>query len=130
MIVIPKDNIMSLLLGKSASLSGFKRLIDELIRRLKQERDEAFSRELLVQICQSSLSAQYGSDEEKDRFLGPIAVAAVQMCDASLFTKIVQQTSRGFDTNSYSMLGELICLEDPIVSENESVFVTLFPDCY
>ena len=61
--------------------------------------------------------------------MGPVAVAAVFMRDASLFSKAVGLTARGFDKDSYSALGESICLQDHVVPENELIFTTLSHGC-
>ena len=129
MIVVPKGHIMLFLLGKDRSPDVFKRLTTRLIERNQAKSDEATSQELLLQICQSSLSARYKSDKRRDLYLGAIAVVAVRTCNAPLFTKIVQQTASGFDRDTYSTLGELICLENSVVSEDELVFTAVSPDC-
>ncbi len=119
MILVPKCSITSFLLGKDASQHDLKGLIARLKERMEMQNDDPTSQELLVQICQSALSAKYKGDEHKDLHLGPVAVTAVFMQDASLFTKTIEQTARGFDEDSYSALGELICLQDLVVSEDE-----------
>ncbi len=97
--------------------------LDRLIRSLKEslnkKGDDTNLRGLMLQICLSSLSRNYQSDEARDRYLGPIAVNAAFMGDASIFTKTVKQTARGFAKNYYIALGELISLQDPVLQEHE-----------
>ena len=83
------------------------------------QNDDPTSQELLAQICLGVLSAK--GVEDRDLYLGPIAVTAVFIEDASLFNKTIEQTERGFDQESYSELGELICLQNLVVSEDEYV---------
>ena len=119
MVLVPKGSIKSFLLGKNTSQHDLKRLIERLKERMEMQNDDPTSQELLLQVCQSALSAKYKSDEHKDLHLGPVAVTAVFLQNASLFSKIIEQTTRGFDEDSYSALGELICLQDLVVSEDE-----------
>ena len=49
------------------------------------------------------------------------------MRNASLFAKTVEKTTTGFGKDSYSDLGQLIHLQEPVVSEDELVFIALFP---
>lgn len=46
-------------------------------------------------------------------------MAAAFLRNARLFAKAVEKTTQGFGNESYSALGELICLQDPVVSEDE-----------
>ena len=119
MVLVPKCSIKSFLLGKDASQHDLKRLIERLKERMEMQNDDPTSQELLLQICQSALSTKYKGDEHKDLHLGPVAVTAVSLQEASLFTKTIEQTTWGFDEDSYSALGELICLQDLAVSEDE-----------
>lgn len=81
--------------------------------------DDTNLRGLSLQVCHNALFRNYKSDETKDLHLGPVAVNAAFMKDASLFTKVVKQTAKGFDERYYLALGELICLQDPVVQEHE-----------
>lgn len=131
MIIVPKRDIRSFLLGRAAAHDGIERLVNSILKQcVEKKSDVPASTELLLQICHSSLSKKYESEEPKDHCLGPVAVAAVFMRDASIFAKVVEQTALGFHKNSYSKLGELICLQDLFVSEDELVCTALFPSFY
>ena len=119
MVLVPKCSIKSFLLGKDASQHDLKRLMEILRKCMEMQNDDFTSQKLLLQICESALSAKYKGDEHKDLHLGPVAETAVFMQNASLFTKAVEQTTSGFERDSYSALGELICLQDLVVSEEE-----------
>lgn len=119
MILLPKHSFKSFLLGREFSHYDLKRLINRLRQHMETQRDNPITRELLLQVCQSTLSARYESDEHKDHHLGSVAVAALILQDASLFTKAIEQSARGFDKDSYSTLGEIICLQDLVVSEDK-----------
>lgn len=118
MILVPKDTLSSFLLGMSASLDNQKRLIERLKQRMKRVNDDPPSRELLLQICKNVLWAHYTSDKHQDLHLGPIAVTAVLLQEASLFAKTIERTTGGFDEASYAALGEIVCLQDLVVSED------------
>lgn len=92
MILVPKGFVMWFLLGKNASQDDLKRLIARLKERMEMQNGDPTSQELLAQICHSVLSAK--GVEDRDAYLGPIAVVAVFMKDASLFTKTIEQTGR------------------------------------
>lgn len=53
--------------------------------------------------------------------MGPVAVNAALLGDASLFTKIVKQTVGSFQKDCYCALGELICLQDLVVQERDLI---------
>ena len=98
---------------------------------MKRTSGDSSAKGLLLQICQSALSnAVYKSGESRDFYMGPVAVTAVFMRNSSLFAKAVQRTAKRFDKDSYSTLGELICLQDSVISEDELVSAALSPNHY
>lgn len=119
MILVPKCSLKSFLHGRSATNDQVKKLFDVLQKGMEKKGDDPTAQELLVQICQSCLSENYTSDEQKDLYIGPVAAAAVFMGDAPLFAKTLDQTAEGFDKASYSTLGELVCLQDLVIPEDE-----------
>lgn len=127
MILVPKCSIISFLFGNSLPVNNIKRLIERLKERTKRKSDDPISQDLLLRICQHLLSAKYNTNELKDLGLGLVAVTAIFMRDAALFRRTVEQTSNGFDKDSYIALGESTCLQT--VSEDELVFVVVSASC-
>ena len=118
MIIGPSRFIMSFLLGSHHSHKDLEHLMTRLREIIKKDNDTEL-RGLLLQICHSSLSQTYKSNEDRDLYLGPVAVIAAFLRDASLFTKIVKQTAGSFEKDYYCALGELICLQGLAVQEHE-----------
>lgn len=111
---------MSFLLSTNYSHKDLDRLLRRHEEHLKKKSDDANLRGLMLQICHSSLSRNYESDDARDLYLGPVAVHAAFMGDTSLFTETVKQIARGFEKEYYYALGELIDpQEDPVVQEHE-----------
>ena len=117
MIIVPSRFIMSFLLGSHHSHKDLYRLTWKLREHIKKD-DATNLRGILLQVCRSSLSLKYRSDKERDLYLGPVAVNAVFLRDASLFSKVVRQITGRFQKDYYRALGELICLQD-FDQENE-----------
>ncbi|KAL9123997.1 MAG: hypothetical protein Q9217_006630, partial [Psora testacea] len=121
MIIVPSRFIMSFLLGSEYSHKDLNRLMRRLGEYIKTRGKDANLYGLLLQICHSSLSQKYESDEARDLYLGPVAVAAAFMRDASLFTKTVKSNTRSFEKDYYYALGELICLQDLVLNEHDVI---------
>lgn len=118
MIIVPDYFIMLFLLGRSYSHQA----LDQLMGRLREttKKDDAKKlRGMLLQICRSSLSQTYKSDEARNLYLGPVAVNAAFLRDASLFAKVVEQIPGSLEKDCYRALGELICLQSLAVQEHE-----------
>ncbi|KAL9628082.1 MAG: hypothetical protein Q9164_007397, partial [Protoblastenia rupestris] len=128
MIIVPSLIIMWFLLGMHYSHKDLDRLMRRLKERLEKKGDDMNLRGLVLEICHSSLTRNYESDEVRDLYMGPVAVIAAFMQDASLFTETVKQTARGFEKNYYYALGEVICLEDHAVLEHEQVFLIVITE--
>ena len=118
MIIVPSPSIMSFLLGTHHSYKALDKLMGRL-REIIEKDDDTKLRGLLLQICRSSLSSELKSEEDRDLYLGPVAVYAAFLGDASLFTKVVKQIARSFEKDCCCALGELICLQNLVVQEHE-----------
>ena len=118
MIIVPSRFIMSFLLGRHHTHKALDQLMGRLREIIKKD-DDTKLRGLLLQICRSSLSQKYKSDEDRDLHLGPVAVNAAFLRDASLFTKVVKQIAGSFEKDCCCALGELICLQGLVVQEHE-----------
>lgn len=125
MVLVRKCDVMSFLLGTNPSAHALKRLIKIVKIRLETKNGRPISQELLLQICRSALSAlTQNKHREEDLYLGPVAVTAAFLRNASVFAETAKQTVSSFNEASYSALGELISLQDPVVSEDEYVLRT------
>lgn len=116
--MVPSQFVMSFLFGGRYSHTALDQLMGRLRATIEKDNDPK-SRGLLLQICHSSLSRNYTSGKERDLYLGPVAVHAAFLGDASLFTKVVEQIEESFEKDYYCALGELICLQDLVVQEKE-----------
>ena len=119
MVIVPSRFSASFLLGKDYPHKNLDWLMRRIEDHMKTKGENKNLCGLVLQICHSSLSRRYESDNARDLYLGPVAVHAALMRDASLFNKAVRLTARGFEKDYYCALGELICLQDLVVQENE-----------
>ena len=118
MIIVPKNFIMTFLLGNQYSYQALEKMIGRL-REFTTNHDATNLSALLLQICRSSLCQRYKSNEERNLYLGPVAVTAAFLRDAPLFTKVAEQISGSCEKKCYDELGGLICLQSPAVQEEE-----------
>ena len=119
MLILPKADTTAFLLGSNHDLDDFKGFLQRLQGYFQTRNDNKLIREFLVQTCQKHLKLRYAKDITKDLFLGPIAHAAVLIRDQGLFQDCVRSVTNGFDESTFGALGELICLQTPVVPETE-----------
>ncbi len=72
-------------------------------------------RELLLRICEEVLKSRHCTDSH----LGPIAVAAASLQNSSILLQAMRKLVNGFDCWSYHLLGTILSLQEPLVSEDE-----------
>lgn len=118
MLIIPKASITRFLLGYGYNLRDFKDFLQRLQDCFKMRNNDRHIRELIVQTCQNHLKRAYLDNVTKDLFLGPVAVAAIFIADQGLFRSTVRSVTNGFDENTFSAFGELICFKTPMVPED------------
>lgn len=118
MILVPKQFISLFLLDVDGP-NGVKLLLKRLKEGIEDYKDNLALQELPLQICQRFISMEYAACELKDSHLSHIAVAAISMRSASLFTQAVEKITMDYDNSIYSELGEVIDLQNLCVSEDE-----------
>ncbi|KAI9684251.1 MAG: hypothetical protein M1822_005724 [Bathelium mastoideum] len=121
MLLVPRHQVMPFLLGDRAPVNEVRELIGRLKKRVGEEKDDPTAKEFIIQICQNHLSTNHDTEERKNTFIGTVASTAVLLRNAELFSKAVKKTTDGFDGSSYYALGELICIQHPIVPENDII---------
>ena len=119
MLIIPKAFTTDFLLGSNRSLNHFERFLKRLQNLFRTRNNDQQIRELIVQTCQNHLTEEYPNAWSKDLFMGKVAVAAVFIADQGLFRNAVHSVTTGFNESIFSVLGELICLQTPVVPEKE-----------
>ena len=118
MIIVPKALVMWFLLGNRYSYQALDKMMGRL-REITTDHHATNLRGMLLQICEGSLCENYKSNEDRNLYLGPVAVTAAFLRDAPLFTKVVEQISGSCEKDCYRTLGELICLQNLGVQEQE-----------
>lgn len=118
MIIVPRRCILGFLLDKTFTLRSLAQLTTRLRDIIKPTGDSSI-RGLLLQVCQSVLRRDFANDDTRDLCLGAVAVSAAFLKDPDLFNAIASQIKRSFRKDDYFALGELICFDDPPVSENK-----------
>jgi len=124
MILVPKCFIALFLLGGGES----QHHLGYLLERLRKSEDPA-SQDMQYRIFKSGLSKKYSTETQKDLCLARLAVGAVMLPDARLFTQAVEKNSKGFDKEAYSQLGKLLRLQDLVIREEELVYVESSSGC-
>ncbi|KAL8686814.1 MAG: hypothetical protein Q9218_006846 [Villophora microphyllina] len=92
------------------------------LRGIVEAANDPDMRGLLLQACQSALARRDTSDEDRDLYLGPIAVNAAFLEDSSLFSTATTLLKGSFNKGDYSALGALICLQNLVVQENDCLY--------
>jgi hypothetical protein len=96
----------------------FETLIWRLQKYFKKHQHDTDNQNLIVQACRRHLKENHG-EEEKDRFLGAIAVAAAWIADKSLFDAAVSEVEYGFSAKAFFKLGKLISFASSVISMKE-----------
>lgn len=117
-MIVPGHCILSFVLGESHSHAWLSSLLDRL-RRCITDDEETATRELVLDTCHTYLSRLQKSKNEKDLYLGPIAVNAAILDDTSLFAKTVKKMKETLEPEYYRKLGESIDIQEPVVEEHE-----------
>ncbi|KAI9892740.1 MAG: hypothetical protein M1814_001160 [Vezdaea aestivalis] len=120
MVVVPKTAISTFLVGaKPKSPSGFHFLSKLLREHVGGRRKESLSNDILLRICNRYLSASFSNNDAGGFWLGIIAVVAVDLKDALLFSKAIDGASEGFNKVLWGELGELISLHDSVIPDDK-----------
>ncbi|KAL8669092.1 MAG: hypothetical protein Q9168_006301 [Polycauliona sp. 1 TL-2023] len=119
LIIVQRREILNFLLGRTFTCHALAQLVTRLRGITEQAADSSF-RHLLLQICQLVLERYGQNTGDKDLHLGPVAVAAAFLEDSKLFHTIASAIESRLEKSHYSTLGELVCIDDPSVQENET----------
>ncbi|KAL8943294.1 MAG: hypothetical protein Q9211_001041 [Gyalolechia sp. 1 TL-2023] len=121
MVIIPNDCILSFLLDGNYSHRNLDHLMGRIRGAIKGAENPKM-RGLLLQICRISLSQEVSQGrKDEDLYLGPVAVSAAFLGDASLFSKTVKKITGTCGREHYCALGELIDIQNPVVQEHDII---------
>jgi hypothetical protein len=117
LLIVLNDEVTRCLLGYRYTSVDFKTLLQRLQEGLQTRNSTLDMRWAIIQTCEYHLTRKYENNKSKDMFMGPIAIAAIVVEDANLFRRAVRSVKNGFDIDTFSTLGELICFDKPVVEE-------------
>ncbi|KAL9005009.1 MAG: hypothetical protein Q9188_002190 [Gyalolechia gomerana] len=98
---------------------GYLGCLMERLRGCMKKAKDSRMRSLLLQICHGQLSQVHESEQNRDLYLGPIAVNAALLKEASLFGKTVRKIAGTLEEEYYCAFGELIDIQNPVVLEHD-----------
>lgn len=107
------------LLGGKGAINDSVELLGRLQIGFATRPNKEYFRNLIHQICRERSNMGYTSGQEKDMYLGRIAVAAFNIGDRLLFERSVKSVSVGFGEGAFFSLGELTCFRTLAVNKSE-----------
>ena len=122
MIIVPKRNFLSFLLGKNRSASDLRRLIQRLKTSMSSNDQHLGRQEYLMQTYHAVISCSSRSFKDKDLDLGVVAANAASSCNADLFDLATTQLKHAFDDEAYFALGESLSLSARAMSEDRYAY--------
>ncbi len=120
MLIVPQEYLCVPLHGKNPTLKHLGAVMTHLQSSIGSkvagagDKVDSTLREVLRQLCRNILAAKAeegASPKARDAALGPVAVVATFLGDASLFRVAADQTHEVWETGSYSALGKLVDLQ-------------------
>lgn len=104
MILLPKDRAMISLLGTGHNAQNLRDFLN-ILENAVTHRQDAISREMIVDTCNKHLVHKWSSSETKDRFLGPVACSAMFLKDEELWRKVIGSATHSFSEPIYHIIG-------------------------
>ena len=108
-IVVSRDCVTEFLLGSNHNLTHYYQFLQRLFAAMRDQNgdERRLFREMIVQTCQKHIERQYTRNGDKDRFMGPTALASLRIENPEAAKAALYAVKDSFDTSTFQDLGRL-----------------------